>query len=48
MSEELDQEFRDLNAGQERANARVAVEELSLTGGDEKKEKSAAVGRRMM
>jgi len=47
-SEELDQEFRELNAGQVRANARLAVEELVVPKGVNKKEKSATVGRRMM
>jgi len=47
-SEELDQEFRELNAGQVRANARSAVEESVVPRGVNKKEKSAAVGRRMM
>jgi len=47
-SEELDQEFRELNSGQVKANARLAVEELVAPRGVNKKEKSAAVGRRMM
>jgi len=46
--EELDQEFRELNAGQVGANARLAVEELVVPRGVNKKEKSAAVWRRMM
>jgi len=48
MREELDQEFRELNAGQVKANARLAVEELVVPRGVYKKEKSATVGRRMM
>jgi len=47
-SEELDQEFRDLNARQAKANARLAVEELVVPKGVNKKEKSATVERRMM
>jgi len=47
-SEELDQEFRELNAGQVRANIRAVVEELSINVGGDKKEKSAAVEKQMM
>jgi len=47
-SEELDQEFHDLNAGQVKANARLAVEELAIPKGVHKKEKSATIGGRMM
>jgi len=44
-SEELDQEFRELNSGQVKANARLAV---GVPRGVNKKKRSAAVGRRMM
>jgi len=44
-SEELDQEFRELNSGQVKENARLAVEELVAPRRGTKTEKSAAVGR---
>jgi len=47
-SEELDQEFRELNARLVKANARLAVEKLLEQRGADRKEKSAASGRRMM
>jgi len=51
-SEELDKEFRELNASQLQANARLAVEQITGTKGVLRKEKVAekvaALGRRMM
>jgi len=47
-SEELDQEFQELNSGQIKANARLAIEELAAPRGAVRKKKSTAVGRRMM
>jgi len=47
-SEELDQECRDLNATQHQANARLAVEQMLGTKEVVRKEKVAALGRRMM
>jgi len=47
-SEELDQECRDLNASQHQANAKLAVEQMLGTKEVVRKEKVAALGRRMM
>jgi len=48
ISEELNQEFRELNSGQVKANARFVVEQLAAPREAARKEKSAAVGRRMI
>jgi len=47
-SEELDQEFRELNASQLQANAKLAVEQMIGTKKVVRKEKLAALGRRTM
>jgi len=47
-SEELDQEFKDLNASQHQANARLAVDQMLGTKEVVRKEKVAALERRMM
>jgi len=47
-SEKLDQEFRELNASQLQANAKLAVEQMIGTKKVVRKEKVAALGRWMM
>jgi len=47
-SDEIDQEFRELNSGQRKANARLAVEELAAPKKVTEREKSATIRRRML
>jgi len=47
-SDEIDQEFRELNSGQIKVIARLALEELAAPKKVTERKKSATIGRRMM